>query len=153
MTEAADDLQTVYRERVLEHSRNPHNFGKPAHADCEAHGHNPLCGDKVSVYVELTDDTLDSVSFEGTGCAISMAAASMMTDALRGLTRGEAQSVVESVDAMFADAAAVEPRLDELKALEGVRAYPSRIKCATLPWKTLAAALNEQTDEVSTEKG
>jgi nitrogen fixation NifU-like protein len=152
MNDATTDLQAVYRERVLEHSRNPHNLRRPASPDREAIGFNPLCGDKLTVYVNLKDDNITDIAFEGTGCAISMASASMMTDALAGCSLAEADQLIDATQKIFTnDQPVTNEKLSEIKALEGVRSYPSRIKCATLAWIALTAALHGQTNQVSTE--
>jgi nitrogen fixation NifU-like protein len=152
MNDATTDLQAVYRERVLKHSRNPHNLRHPSSPDREAVGFNPLCGDKLTVYVNLEGDRIIDVAFEGTGCAISMASASMMTDALTACSLAEADQLIEDTHKIFSsDQPASNEKLTEINALEGVRSYPSRIKCATLAWTALAAALHGQTSQVSTE--
>jgi nitrogen fixation NifU-like protein len=146
------ELQEVYRKRVLEHSRNPHNFGSQPQAEHSARGFNPLCGDKVTIYVQLKDDRIESVGFDGSGCAISMASASMMTDALTGQQLDEAKMLVASFKEMFTDETAeIDERLNEARALEGVKNYRSRIKCATLAWSTLEAALEQRDEQISTE--
>jgi nitrogen fixation NifU-like protein len=147
------DLQNIYRETVLEHSRNPHNRRPLTNPSREALGFNPLCGDKLRVYLNLTADQVDEVSFEGTGCAISIASASMMTDALSGCSTHEAADRINQVSAMLSeDDIELVPELAELHALEGVRNYPSRIKCATLAWTAAQAALQNDGAEISTEE-
>ena len=149
------DLKSVYRECVLKHSREPLNFGRPEHVNREAIGFNPLCGDKLTVFMTLEDDKLDDVAFEGTGCAISLASASMMTEILKGTTAATADQLINAAQQMFASDAAPElTELQEFRALEGVRAYPSRIKCATLAWTAAKAALqsiNNHQEQVTTE--
>lgn len=150
---AANELQEVYRKRVLDHSRQPHNRQRLENADRTATGFNPLCGDKISVYLSLQDDAIESATFDGTGCAICTASASMMTDVLIGRSLPEASEMVASVQAMFNNEAELEHEsLTELSALEGVRNYPSRVKCALLAWTTAQAALNDSKDQVTTEK-
>jgi len=152
MNDAANDLQAIYRERVLEHSRNPHNQRRPKAPDCEAIGFNPLCGDKLTVYANLQGDKIIDIAFEGTGCAISVASASMMTDAITGCSLTEADTLIEATQNMFrSDQPVKNAQLTEIAALEGVRSYPSRIKCATLAWTALAAALHGQASQISTE--
>lgn len=150
-----EDLQNVYRERVLDHSRNPHNFGKPDLAELSATGHNPLCGDKLTVYLNLDEDTISNAAFEGSGCAISLASASMMTDLLKGLSIKDANDMIEAARCMLnEDQDDLPAALKDFRALEGVRAYPSRIKCATLAWTAAEAALHNpdnKTQHVSTE--
>ena len=153
MSEA--ELKSVYRECVLNHSREPHNFGRAPAVNREAVGFNPLCGDKITVYMNVQDDTLETVTFEGTGCAICIASASMMTDVLRGATAASADSLIDAAHDMFTDANPTEhPQLQEFQALTSVRAYPSRIKCATLGWSAAKAALeasNHKQEQVTTE--
>jgi nitrogen fixation NifU-like protein len=121
-------------------------------ADREATGFNPLCGDKLTVYLSLDNDIVKDISFEGTGCAISIASASMMTDTLRGCSATDANALISSVHEMFAeDEPNVPEQLDSFRALEGVRQYPSRIKCATLAWTALEAALHNKSEDVTTE--
>ncbi|MCP4001296.1 MAG: SUF system NifU family Fe-S cluster assembly protein [Gammaproteobacteria bacterium] len=152
MNSAGEDLQAIYRKQVLEHSRNPHNQRHPEAPDCEALGFNPLCGDKLTVYANLQGDKIIDVAFEGTGCAISVASASMMTDAITGCSLTEAASLIEATQKMFSsDQSVKNTQLTEIAALEGVRSYPSRIKCATLAWTALAAALSGQDNQISTE--
>ncbi|MCP4091150.1 MAG: SUF system NifU family Fe-S cluster assembly protein [Gammaproteobacteria bacterium] len=152
MNSAGEDLQAIYRKQVLEHSRNPHNQRHPEAPDCEALGFNPLCGDKLTVYANLQGDKIIDVAFEGTGCAISVASASMMTDAITGCSLTEAASLIEATQKMFSsDQSVKNTQLTEIAALEGVRSYPSRIKCATLAWTALAAALYGQDNQISTE--
>jgi nitrogen fixation NifU-like protein len=164
------NLMDLYQEVILDHCKRPRNFGPLAGADHVAEGYNPLCGDKVKVYVSLAGDRLAAVAFEGAGCAISTASASLMTEALAGKSREEAQRLFAEVHGMLTGdpsrAAAGEPpgklaafdeyaRLGKLAALAGVREYPVRVKCATLAWHTLQAALAQRPGEpaaaVSTE--
>jgi nitrogen fixation NifU-like protein len=151
MTDA--NLKALYRETVLTHSRQPHNFRRLETADRQAEGHNRLCGDKLTVYLALADEHLDQVTFEGTGCAIAMASASIMTDAVTGKSLREAGMLVAQVLDAFTPGKAEDgiASLGEMAALAGVRAYPSRVKCATLAWQTLSAALRGARDTVSTE--
>ncbi|MBK9130078.1 MAG: SUF system NifU family Fe-S cluster assembly protein [Gammaproteobacteria bacterium] len=151
-----NELKDLYQEVIFDHNRNPRHFGKLAHASCHAEGFNPLCGDKVSVYLKFNDQgVIEDVSFDGSGCAISVATASLMTETLVGKTRAEAEAMFERFHSMMlgeesrGDAAA----LGKLEVLSGVREFPSRIKCATLAWHTLLAALKEEQDRgsISTE--
>lgn len=149
MSAQARDLTTLYRGIVLEHSRHPRNQRRPERVDREAEGHNPLCGDKVRVYLKLRDYNLEDVAFEASGCAICLASASLMTEATRGLTTDTACAAVDSFEkALATDGADL---VGDLAALGGVSQYPSRIRCATLPWRTLQAALDASPDTVSTE--
>jgi len=152
MTDNSNNLREVYRQRVLQHNREPHHFCRPERTDREALGFNPLCGDKLSVHMQVDADRVTDIGFEGTGCAISVASASMMTDAALGQPVEEVQKMISEVQTMFSDGVPMQNiRLNELAALEGVRLYPSRIKCATLAWNTLDAALNQTSAQVSTE--
>ena len=148
-----DGLTDLYQEILLDHYRRPHNFGPLPESDREADGHNPLCGDRVHVRVRLDGDRLAEVRFEGSGCAISTASASMMTDAVQGRTRAEADALFERFRALVTGAAAAgaAEELGELAALAGVREFPMRVKCATLAWHTLHAALESPGAEVTTE--
>jgi nitrogen fixation NifU-like protein len=152
MNTQTSDLQDIYRRRVLEHSRHPLNFGRPESVDQEATGFNPLCGDKLSVYLQVCENNIRRAAFEGTGCAICMASASIMTEALKGQPLAHALQMTADVHRMFADGSPVEDTaLKEIEALASVRHYPSRIKCATLAWTTFAAALSGDAKQVSTE--
>ena len=154
MNAASDELQDVYRRRVLQHSREPHNRHYVENADATATGFNPLCGDKISVYLELADESIKTAAFDGTGCAICIASASMMTDALTGQSISEGRVMVDAVRAMFENKAELKhSALNHLDALEGVKNYPSRVKCALLAWTTVEAALNNNTEQVTTVNG
>ena len=147
-------LRELYQEVILDHNRKPRNFRRLAAPTAAAEGYNPLCGDRISVELEVEGDTLRDIAFQGSGCAISKASASMMTAALKGKTVGEAAAAVEQFRAMLTEerpAADVSALSSRLAALEGVREFPIRIKCATLPWHTLRAALLGQAEPVSTE--
>ena len=148
------DLRELYQEVILDHNRKPRNFRRLGAPTAAAEGHNPLCGDRISVELEVEGDTLRDIAFQGSGCAISKASASMMTAALKGKTVDEAAAAVEQFRAMLTeerpsdDASALPGRL---AVLAGVREFPIRIKCATLPWHTLRAALQGQGEPVKTE--
>jgi len=140
------DLRELYQDIILDHGRHPRNFHGMPQATNFAHGHNPLCGDKVTVYLKLEGDRIADVSFEGRGCAISTASASLMTEAVKGRTRAEALATFERVHRLLTDdSAPVDEQLGKLAALSGVREFPARVKCASLCWHTLASAL--QTNE------
>jgi nitrogen fixation NifU-like protein len=148
------ELKDLYQEVIFDHNRNPRHFGKLAHASCHAEGFNPLCGDKVTVYLKLDDQgVIQDVSFDGSGCAISVATASLMSETLIGKTRTEAEALFERFHSMMMgeDARKDPAALGKLEVLSGVKEFPSRIKCATLAWHTLLAALKEKQDGVSTE--
>ena len=149
-----DDVRDLYQEVLLEHYRHPRNFGAPDASSARAVGNNPLCGDRVTVFVDVADGRVRNVAFEGSGCAISTASASLMTETVKGKTLAEAEQIFQDFHALLAgDAASVDrsqPELERLACLEGVRAYPMRVKCATLVWHTLRSAL-AQGQVVSTE--
>ena len=153
--ETARDMQDLYRELVLDHSRNPRHFGKLDSATHSADGINPLCGDKLKLYLRVDErGVIEATSFEGSGCAISVASASLLTEAVTGLPIDAADScatvVTQRLDASDTDTN-LGTNLQKLKALDGVRAYPSRIKCATLAWSALLSALNNDTTPATTE--
>ena len=147
------DLKDLYRDVIVDHNRNPRNFGKLEPADAHADGHNPLCGDRLSVYVNLDGDRLREVKFNGSGCAISVASASLLTEAVKGKSRGEVKDLFEDMHALLTQQdAKVDPdKLGKLAALSGVREFPARVKCASLCWHTLNAALDRAAEPVSTE--
>jgi len=139
------ELADLYQEIILEHNKRPRNFREMPECTCEAEGLNPLCGDEVKVFVRMEDGKLSDVAFQGQGCAISRASASMMTGKTRGRTETEARGMSARVREMLVGAEAEPPReLGDLAALSGVRKFPARIKCAMLPWHTLEAALDGQ---------
>jgi nitrogen fixation NifU-like protein len=149
MSAPASDLKDLYRQIVLDHSRHPRNQRRPERFDREAEGHNPLCGDKVRIYLDLKGDVLQDVAFEATGCAICLASASLMTECTRGRAVPEVRAAVDRFEqALATDGSTL---TGDLAALGGVSQYPSRIRCATLPWKTLRAALDASPDTVTTE--
>jgi nitrogen fixation NifU-like protein len=150
--DTTQQLQNVYRTAVLDHSRHPRNFRRLEPADRTVQGHNPLCGDKVTLYLRLQGDEIKDIAFEGTGCAISLASASIMTESVNGKSVPDAQREAERIMQRFQAHEENQPALtNDMAALEGVREYPSRIKCATLAWKTLQAALRADTGAVTTE--
>jgi nitrogen fixation NifU-like protein len=144
-----DDIRELYQEVILDHGKNPRNFRHPDDANHEAHGNNPLCGDRLTVYVRLGgDNRIEDAAFEGRGCAISVASASMMTDIVRGKTIGEVEALFDDFHKMCKgeDEGHVfkgsEDDLDKLRVLAGVRQFPMRVKCATLAWHTLNEAVH-----------
>ena len=147
------DLDDLYQELILDHGKRPRNFGAPEKADRKAEGFNPLCGDHCRVFLDVDDDgRLVSVRFDGEGCAISTASGSMMTEAVKGLTLPEAKELFGRLhDLVTKDEALADSRLGKLAAFAGVRSFPLRVKCATLAWHTLVAALENRDDPVSTE--
>ena len=153
----ADELRDLYRELILDHARNPRHFYKLHGATHSAEGINPLCGDKLHLYVALDDDdTITAAAFEGSGCAISVASASLLTDLVTGLSKQQALDCFAEITGRLAAPDTHEPRnigvnLDKIRALDGVREYPSRVKCATLAWHALNSAIQGQSKPVSTE--
>ncbi len=150
------DLADLYRDVILDHNRRPRNFGDLQPADAVIEGFNPLCGDRLTLRLRLDADRIDEIRFEGAGCAISTASASLMTEAVKGKTREEALNLFERVhDLLTDDAAPSADDLGKLAALSGVREFPARVKCASLCWHTLAKALTAKPAEplpaVSTE--
>ena len=145
------DLRDLYQMVILDHYKKPRNFGRPAGADLSAEGVNPLCGDRVRVFARLEGEQLAAVGFEGSGCAISTAAASLMTQAVQGRTRKEVDEIFAHYHDMVTGAGEVDPSLGKLEVLAGVREFPARVKCATLVWHALRAALDGRTERVTTE--
>lgn len=153
-----DDIRELYQDLILDHGRTPRNKRKLAAHSHEALGHNPLCGDKITVYLSLGGDgKITDAAFEGQGCAISTASASIMTDMVKGKTGDETQRLFDYVHQLCMEDGAAAPAglgtddTDRLQALGGVRHFPVRVKCATLAWHTLQAALNNRKDAVKTE--
>lgn len=147
-----NELRDLYQEILLDHSKRPRNFGSLDRADHHAVGHNPLCGDKVVVYLRMENDTIADIRFQGQGCAISQASASMMTETVKGKTRAEVEALFERFhELLTGPEPAAAPELGKLAIFAGVRKYPVRVKCATLAWHTLRAALQQKAETVSTE--
>lgn len=147
------ELSELYQQVILDHNKKPRNFHKLENANRRAEGYNPLCGDQLNVYLHVEDDQVQEVSFEGSGCAISKASASMMTQAVKGKSKQEAETLFHEFHRMATgelDEENEPNHLGKLKIFAGVRDFPARVKCATLSWHTMQAALNDQT-EVSTE--
>jgi len=146
------DLRELYQEVIFDHNRKPRNFRKLDAADRLAEGFNPLCGDQITVYVKFDQDVISDVSFEGSGCAISTASASLMTEALKGKTEAEARALFENFHSAVTSHGCTKcGDLGKLEALAGVAEYPSRVKCATLAWHTFTAALDQKDQPVTTE--
>jgi nitrogen fixation NifU-like protein len=146
------DLRELYQEIIIDHNRNPRHHYAMEDATVKANGFNPLCGDKLTVYVKIKEHCITEVSFLGCGCAISQASASLMTDTLKGRTIDEAHELFHHFHHMLTQNEVGQLRLlDKLTVLAGVKAFPARVKCATLAWHTLEAALNRDTDVVKTE--
>lgn len=147
------ELSELYQQVILDHNKKPRNFHKLENANYSAEGNNPLCGDQLTVYLNLDNDQVKEVGFEGSGCAISKASASMMTQAVKGKTKEEAESLFKEFHSMVTgelDEETEDNSLGNLKIFAGVREFPVRVKCASLPWHTLHAALNKK-EQVSTE--
>ena len=147
------DLRDLYQEVILDHNKHPRNFGEIEGADRHADGYNPLCGDRLAVYLNLDGDRITDVAFLGSGCAISKASASLMTDAVKGRTVAEARELFARFQAMITDDAdaAAPAGVGKLAVLAGVRDYPTRVKCASLAWHALRAACDDRHERVSTE--
>ena len=148
------DLSELYQEVILDHYRNPRNAHPLQDANRSAEGYNPLCGDRLKVHVRLVGDVIEDLSFEGTGCAISLASTSVMTEALKGKTKAEMEALFRRFKDLVTgqgDGEASLTELGELAVLSGVSEFPSRVKCATLGWHTLAAALDQGTETITTE--
>jgi nitrogen fixation NifU-like protein len=145
------DLKELYREVILDHNRSPRNFGRLEPADATAVGRNPLCGDRLDVTLRMEGDRVADVRFDGQGCAISMASASLMSEAIKGRRRDEIERLYQDVHALLTGHARGDGELGKLAALGGVAEFPARVKCASLCWHTLHAALNETRAPVSTE--
>jgi nitrogen fixation NifU-like protein len=148
------DLSDLYQQLIVEHNRAPRNFKKLAHPTREAEGANPLCGDQIKLEVELAGDRIADIGFQGSGCAISQASASLLTGAVQGKSTADAQELFREVHAMLTSAPGTPvdtAKLGKLAALAGVRQFPVRVKCASLPWHTLRAALQSAAEPVSTE--
>lgn len=135
------ELNDLYRDVILDHNRQPRNFGRLEPADASVEGFNPLCGDRLTLRLNLSAGRITDIKFEGQGCAISTASASLMTEAVKGKTRDEALQLFDRVHYLLTDDAAPADELGKLAALSGVREFPARVKCASLCWHTLASAL------------
>lgn len=147
------ELSELYQQVILDHNKKPRNFRKLDPASHQAEGYNPLCGDQLTVYLKVENDRVADVGFEGSGCAISKASASMMTQAVKGKSKEQAETLFQEFHLMVTgelDEEIEENNLGNLKIFAGVREFPVRVKCATLPWHTMHAALNKQ-DQISTE--
>jgi nitrogen fixation NifU-like protein len=147
------ELSELYQQVILDHNKKPRNFRKLESANHSAEGYNPLCGDHLTVYLDLEEGAVKEIAFEGSGCAISKAAASMMTQAVKGKSREQAEELFTEFHSMVTgelDEETEENSLGNLKIFAGVREFPVRVKCATLPWHTLQAALKNE-ERVSTE--
>ncbi|MFZ5557084.1 MAG: Fe-S cluster assembly sulfur transfer protein SufU [Pseudomonadota bacterium] len=146
------DLRELYQEVIFDHNRHPRNFRAMDPADRKADGFNPMCGDKVTIFLRLDGERIADVSFQGSGCAISTASASLMTEALKGKTLAEAEQLFEEFHSALTDSADGHAHdLGKLEVLAGVREFPARVKCATLAWHTVHAAMHGEQVPVTTE--
>ena len=146
------DLYDLYQQVIMDHNKKPRNFRKMDDAHRLAHGDNPLCGDMLVVFVKLSGDVIEDVSFQGSGCAISMASASLMTEAVKGKSITQAKQIYQQVHQQFTGEVSDDLALGKLAALSGVNKFPARVKCATLSWHTINAAMDSEHDiSVSTE--
>jgi nitrogen fixation NifU-like protein len=148
------DLRELYQQVILDHNKKPRNFQKLEGANRAAEGHNPLCGDQITVYLQFQDDVIRNIGFQGSGCAISKASASMMTDSVKGKTKDEAQLLFEKFHGLVTgegNKGGDPGDLGKLAVFSGVSEFPVRVKCATLAWHTLRAALEGKGETVSTE--
>lgn len=147
------DLRALYEEVILDHNKNPRNFNKiPEGSNHSAHGDNPLCGDHYAVHLKVRDDLIEDVGFEGAGCAISKASTSIMLESLRGKTTTEANELFEKIHDLFTEEREVDHEdLGKIEVLAGVKEFPMRVKCATLSWHIMKAALSQEGETVTTE--
>ncbi len=144
------ELRDLYQQVILDHRKQPRNFRKMAEANRQVDGHNPLCGDKLTVYLLVDQGIVQDISFEGSGCAISTASASMMTETLKGKSLEEAEALFEGFQKL-ATSGSSPVEVGKLMVFSGVSEFPMRVKCATLPWHTMHAALQQQAEAVTTE--
>jgi nitrogen fixation protein NifU and related proteins len=145
------DLRELYQEVILEHSKAPRNFKQPASTNHSAEGYNPLCGDRFTVYLDMEGDSIRDIGFKGAGCAISKASASMMTQIVKGKSKQEASALFDQFRKLVTGTEEKESDMGKLAVFSGVSEFPARVKCATLAWHTLQAALENQQEAVSTE--
>ena len=148
------ELKELYQQIILDHNKNPRNFRKIENANHFAEGYNPLCGDRLNIYVELEDGRIKDISFQGSGCAISKASASLMSSIVKGLLVEEAEKLFEKFHAVITGKITDEENIEELGKLAvfaGVKEFPSRVKCASLAWHTMVAAFKQEDKSVSTE--
>ena len=144
-------LNDLYQEIIIDHSRRPRNFHPMEDATLRVEGYNPLCGDKLAVYLKMDHDVVKDISFVGSGCAISTASASLMTESVKGKTRAEAEAILERFHDLLTKEKPAAANLGKLAVFSGVREFPARVKCATLAWHTLHSALEGSGEAVTTE--
>lgn len=147
-----DDLNDLYQQVILDHSKSPRNFRSLPGANRTAQGHNPLCGDNVTLYLDLEHDVIKDIAFQGSGCAISKASASLLTESLKGRTKAEVKVLFERIHAMVTTGVTGDADLGKLAVFAGVHKFPARVKCAILPWHAVLAALDGQDTPVTTEQ-
>lgn len=147
------DLRELYQEVILDHTKKPRNFGRLEGANRRAKGHNPLCGDRIDVYLRMRDGVIEDLKFDGAGCAISTASASMMSEAVKGKTQAEAETIFHDFHHLLTQESNgdLADKLGKLAVFSGVREFPVRVKCATLAWHTLKSALDNTRMTTSTE--
>jgi nitrogen fixation protein NifU and related proteins len=146
-----DDLTELYQQVILDHSKSPRNFQKLPNANRTAQGHNPLCGDQVTIYLVVDGDIIRDISFQGSGCAISKASASILTSTLKGKTKQEVRDLFAKVHEMVTSGKVEADAIGKLAVFAGVHKFPARVKCAILPWHAVMAAVDGKADSVSTE--
>ena len=146
-----NELQELYQQVIIDHNHNPRNFHEIEHPSHSAKGHNPLCGDKIDIYLTIKDDIITEVSFMGSGCAISKASSSLMTETILGKTVAEARKLFDSVHRMITSGKTDIEGIGKLAVLSGVHKFPARVKCAILPWHTMKNALKNNTQTTITE--
>jgi nitrogen fixation NifU-like protein len=146
-----DDLSELYQQLILDHSKSPRNFHRLEGANHVAQGHNPLCGDSLTIYLRMEGDRILEVAFQGSGCAISKASASLLTEALRGKSRAEVEALFQRIHELVTTGKSDGAGLGKLAVFAGVHKFPTRVKCAILPWRAVRAALEGQAEPVSTE--
>lgn len=144
------ELKDLYQKIILDHNKNPRNFRKPESFNRTAEGYNPVCGDQLIIYVDFENDLIGAIGFEGSGCAISKASASLMTENIKGKSKKEAQLLYDKIKSILKDGSP-SAEIGDLAALSGVKEFPVRIKCAVLPWETLLNALEGRKETVTTE--
>lgn len=146
-----DDLAELYQQVILDHSKSPRNFRILEGADHSAQGHNPLCGDNYTIFAKLEGDTIKEITFQGSGCAISKASASLLTESLKGKNRAQVKEVFDKVHEMVTTGKVQDEALGKLAVFAGVHKFPARVKCAILPWHAVLAAIERRGEPVTTE--
>jgi len=146
-----DDLADLYQQVILDHSKSPRNFGQLESANRVAHGHNPLCGDNYAIFARMEGDVIKEITFQGSGCAISKASASLLTELVKGKNRAEVKALFDKVHDMVTTGKVNESGMGKLSVFAGVHKFPARVKCAILPWHAVLAAVDGKNDPVTTE--